>query len=323
MTWKIVITDSDFGGSETEQDAFGATGHVNLCQVTTSDELIAACQSADGLLVQWASITEEVLRALPRLKAIVRFGVGLDNIDLDAARDAGVSVSNVADYCVDEVALHALGMILSSARRISDFSSPEAHLSWSSDTVSAPLPPDEDAIGLLGLGRIGRRVAELGKGLGFAIHAYDPFPTEVPDYVTMHDHPEGLAKAVNHLSLHVPSTPQTREVCGINVLQELGPSGHLVNTSRGALVDESALLAALDTGNVRWASLDVFAQEPPTSGPSRALYLHPKVTSTPHIAYLSVRSKIRLRSFAASKLRSLLEDWQSNTSGPADKGGNQ
>jgi phosphoglycerate dehydrogenase-like enzyme len=126
--------------------------------------------------------------------------------------------------------------------------------------------------------------------------------------LTLHKTREQLADAVNHLSLHVPSTKETNGICNENLLQRLGPSGHIVNTSRGALIDQKALLDSLNGQGTRWASLDVFQSEPPVDDVSKDLMLHPRVTATPHVAYLSSQSTERLRRLAGAKLRSLLDE---------------
>jgi len=302
---QIVITDSNLGDGSIERGVLEADFDVVRCDVLTEDGVVDAAGAARGLLVQWAPITDAVLGALPGLRAVVRYGIGLDNIDLDAAARRGVTVRNVDDYCLAEVADHAVASIYAHNRRLTVASRVVATDGWTTTGFPRPLPPGADPVGVAGFGRIGREVAARARALGFPVHAWDPFVTDWPDGVVAHDTLAGLAGAVNHLSLHVPTTDATRGIVGRPVLDALGPDGHLVNTARGALVDELALLDALDAGRLGFASLDVLSSEPPT-GVAAQLAAHPRALVTPHIAYLSTESLPMLQRRAAEILRDVL-----------------
>ena len=305
--FEVVVTDTDLGDDALEAAVLGPEFKVTRAgQARLPDEVVAAATGADGLFVQWARIDASVFRALPRLRAIVRFGVGLDNIDLEAAAAAGVAVSNVPDYCIDEVASHACAMIIADARRIAENNAAVQRGEWSERRVSTPLPAPEDPVGIAGFGRIGRALAGKLIALGHPVHVYDPMQPDTDLPVTLVPTLVSLAEAVNHLSLHMPVNPTTAGSCAADVLAALGPEGHLVNTSRGSLVDEEALLAALDTGTIRWASLDVVSTEPPREGTAFKLARHPRVTCTPHMAYLSTKSGMNLRRRAAERMAELL-----------------
>ena len=305
LSTHIVITDSNLGDGSHERAVFGDGYKLTICGVTTEDAVLDAARTADGLLVQWAPITERVLAGLPRLRAIVRYGIGLDNIDLAAAAARGVTVSNVDDYCLAEVSDHAVASIYAHNRRLTVASRQVAASGWSTAGIAAPLPPGADPVGIAGFGRIGREVAQRAAKLGFPVHVWDPYVGELPDGVTGHDTLPELAGAVNHLTLHMPSAAQTHRIVDGAVLRALGPGGHLVNTARGALIDEPALLAALDDGEIGFASLDVLASEPPADVSAR-LADHARVLVTPHIAYLSTVSLPQLQRRAAEILRDLL-----------------
>ncbi|WP_418057309.1 NAD(P)-dependent oxidoreductase [Pimelobacter simplex] len=304
---RIVITDTNLGDGSHERAELGDGYDVTLAGVLTEDEVIAAAQDAEGLLVQWAPMTERVFAALPGVRAVVRYGIGLDNIDLDAAARHGVAVSNVDDYCIAEVADHAAASIYAHSRRLTAAARRVADAGWSTAGIAAPLPPAQDPVGIAGFGRIGRAVADRVSALGFPVHVWDPFATDIPASVTRHETLGELAAAVNHLTLHMPSTAETAGAVDASVLAGLGQGGHLVNTARGALVDEDALLAALDAGTLGFASLDVLSSEPPT-GIAERIAAHPRVLVNPHIAYLSTESLPQLRIRAAVKLAALLED---------------
>jgi D-3-phosphoglycerate dehydrogenase / 2-oxoglutarate reductase len=306
LTTHIVITDSNLGDGSYERDVFAADGYeLTRCDVTTEDGVLDVAVGADGLLVQWAPITERVLSGLPRLRAIARYGIGLDNIDLDAAAARGVAVSNVDDYCLAEVADHAVAAIYAHNRRLTAAARRVAEHGWGIAGIAQPLPPGQDPVGVAGFGRIGREVAARASALGFPVHIWDPYIEQPPDGVVQHETLPALAEAVNHLTLHIPSTSSTAEIVDREILRALGSGGHLVNTARGALVAEPALLAALDDGELGFASLDVFASEPP-QGISAALAAHPSVLVTPHLAYLSTVSLPELQRRAAEILRDLL-----------------
>jgi D-3-phosphoglycerate dehydrogenase len=301
----IVITDSNLGDGSHERAELEPRFAVSRFDVTSEDEVLEVARNADGLLVQWARITDRVLAGLPRLKAIVRYGIGLDNIDLDAARARGIAVSNVDDYCIDEVADHAAAAIYAHNRRLTAAARSYRARGWTTEGIDEPLPPREDPVGIAGFGRIGRALAERVSALGFPVHTWDPYVTEVPDGVTSWPTLRELAAHCRHLSLHMPSTADTAGLVDRDVLRALGPSGHLVNTARGALVDEPALVEALEAGTLGFASLDVLSAEPPT-GVAARLAEHERVLVTPHIAYLSTDSLPQLRLRAARILADML-----------------
>ena len=305
MTTRIVITDTNLGDGSHEREVLDASFDLSCFDAKTEEDVLTVAADAEGLLVQWAPITDRVLAGLPRLRAIVRYGIGLDNIDLEAAERRGVAVSNVDDYCLAEVADHSVASIYAHKRRITVSSRSVASNGWTTAGISAPLPPGDDPVGIAGYGRIGREVGKRVSALGFPVHIWDPYVTDLPERVVGHATLTELAEAVNHLTLHVPSTDQTRGIVGREVLAALGPSGHLVNTARGALVDEPALIEGLDAGSIGFASLDVLGAEPPTDE-SAVLAAHPQVLVTPHIAYLSTASLPQLRIRAAEILRDML-----------------
>ena len=301
----IAITDSDLGPGDVEREVLA--GHeVRLLGTRSPDQIVRGAADADGLLVQWAPIGPQVLDALPRLRAVVRYGIGLDNVDLDAARERGVRVANVPDYCIDEVAAHTVALVVTQARRICELSALTRAGTWDAGAVPLPLPPAADVVGVAGVGRIGSVVARQLRALGHPVLGWDPYATSWPPEVdrvpTLHE----LAERSSHLSLHLPLTEQTRAIVDAAVLRGLGPQGHLVNTSRGGLVDEDAVIAALLAGELGHASLDVLATEPPL-GASRELLIAPRTTITPHAAYASTASRQTLQRRAAQIMAELLD----------------
>lgn len=301
----IAITDTDLGDASIERSVL-SDFEVELLQSRVPEQLAERARDAVGLLVQWAPIDGHLMDQLPQLRTIVRYGIGLDNVDVEAAQARGIRVHNVPDYCIDEVAHHTAALITTRARRITEYNRLTKGARWTVMETSAPLRPSQDPIGLLGLGRIGLTTAEMLRGFGHPILAWDPYRSEWPNWVTPVDDPITLASQVNHLSLHIPHTPDTDKIVDRDVLAALGPAGHLVNTARGGLIDEEALLLALDEGVVGFASLDVFTSEPPVQTAAR-LAAHARVVATPHAAYLSTESKLALQRRAAEIMRDSLE----------------
>lgn len=305
MTLRVVVTDSDLGSDPLEAAVLGDDFSVVYAQVRAPEDVVEIAQEADGLLVQWATIDKTVFSALPRLRAIVRFGVGLDNIDCEAAALQKVEVANVPDYCIDEVASHACALIEARGRRLAEYDASVKSGGWNA-TSASPTAPSEDPVGIAGFGRIGRAVGSRLVALGYPVHVYDPLYSGADPSVAVHPSLLDLAESVNHLTLHLPSSRETDGCCDFEVFAALGSEGHLVNTARGSLIVEPQLIAALDEGELGWASLDVLQQEPPKSGHAATLARHPRVTCTPHAAYLSRTSKTRLRELAAQRMKSLL-----------------
>jgi D-3-phosphoglycerate dehydrogenase / 2-oxoglutarate reductase len=304
---KVVIADTNLGDGSIEREVLTPRFELEVADVKTGEEVVAVAGEADGLLVQWAPITDEVLAALPNLKAIVRYGIGLDNIDLEAASARGVAVHNVDDYCLDEVADHSVAGIYAHNRRLGLAGRRIVEKGWSLDGIPQPLPPGKDPVGIAGFGRIGREAAARVAALGFPIHVWDPFIDTFPRDVTAHDDLVDLAGAVNHLTLHMPLTADTAGMIDRAVLDALGAGGHLVNTARGGLVAEDDLLAALTQGTLGFASLDVLSSEPPV-GVAAEIAVHHRVLATPHMAYLSTESLPLLQRRAAEIMRDALTE---------------
>lgn len=305
--FKVVITDSDFGVGEVEAAELGLEYSVRFLGERSGTELLDGIADADVLMVQWAMIDGSVMDAAPSLKGIVRFGMGLDNIDLVAAAARGIDVRNVDDFCLDEVADHAVAMIVSSNRRLWLADRAVKQGQWGPSLVPPPPPPAEAPVGIAGLGRIGRGVAEKLHALGYPILYWDSSVASAPTWADRVDTLIELASMSKFITLHIPLSEHTRGIVSAEVIAALGPDGYLINVGRGGLVDEAALLTALDTGGVEGACLDVLMAEPPAAGASSALSVHPKVLATPHVAYLSTRAIETLRRNAAGRVRRILE----------------
>ena len=300
----VVVTDTNLGDGSIERQIL-RDHDVRFAPSTDPAGIASVAADAEGLLVQWARIDDDVLSRLPQLSAIVRYGIGLDNVDLDAAAARGITVTNVPDYCVDEVAAHAVALVIARARRLVAYAGNAQRGRWDLDGVDLPKAPQDDPVGVAGLGRIGAVVATHLAALGHPVLGWDPYAPSWPAGIERVGTLIELAAAVNHLSLHIPLLPATNGIADAQVFGALGPGGHLVNTSRGGLVNEQDLLTSLSAGTLGFASLDVLSSEPP-SGDAALLVQHPSAFVTPHAAYVSDTAKIRLQHRAAEIMESLL-----------------
>lgn len=303
MSSRVVVTDHAFSNTDYERavaEAAGAEFAEHSC--ATVEETVAAVEGADVALVNLAPMTAEVLGTMRTGSTIVRYGVGVDNVDLDAAREAGVRVTNVPDYGVQTVADHASAALLALSRRLAPFDAEIRAKGWVTATGLGPIRGwRQHTLGVLGFGRIGQAVANRLRPFGPTIIAYDPFcPDEVfaasgVERVGLHE----LAERATAISVHAPLTNETRQVVDDAFFNRLQDGAILVNTSRGGLLDESALASALRAGRLAGALLDVMQQEPiPLDSPLRDL---PNLTLTPHAAYYDEESLDNLQRLASEE----------------------
>jgi D-3-phosphoglycerate dehydrogenase / 2-oxoglutarate reductase len=264
----------------------------------TEDDLIRVGQEADAMLVSTReAITRRVLENIPRVKVISRYGVGLDNVDLDAAADAGIVVTHYPGYCTPEVADHALAMILALNRRIVELDRSLREGAWvehgpaTRRILLGPVHPlREQTLGIIGFGRIGQAVAERAKPFGLTIVAADPYiDPEIVRGAGAEPLPlDELLERADIVTIHCPLTPGTRGLIDAAALARMKPTALLVNTARGPIIDLPALAQALEEGRIAGAALDVVDPEPLAAG--SPFYQLPNVILTPHSAYYSERS---------------------------------
>jgi len=300
---RMVVTDHIFADLEQERAAAAALGtELEAFNVSTEEETIAALRGANIALVNFAPITDAVLAAMAPGAVIVRYGIGYDNVDLEAADARGVSVCNVPDYGGDTVADHAVTLALMLLRKVIQFDRVLGAGEWTSPPALAPiLASSQTTVGLLGTGRIGLAVARRLQPFGFNVIAFDPFANEetVRDYGIGLVPLEELFGQAHLISLHAPATPATHKIVNAGNLALMKSGSFIVNTARGSLVDQDAVLDALESGQLAGVGLDVFDREPLPR--DHGLRRHPNAVLTPHAAFYSEQSLHNLQRLAAEE----------------------
>lgn len=310
MAGKVVITDHSFPSLDPQREVIEAAGFQLRAvepKCTKEEEVISSCADADVLLVQWAPITRRVLKSLPNVRCVVRYGIGVDNVDLVAAKDLGVTVANVPEYCVEEVSDHAMAMILPLCRRAVQTSKIAAQGGWGIGDLW-PIPGIAgQTLGLVSLGKIARAVARKAGAFGFKVIAFDPY---APDSVFAEARVarvdlDTLLRTSDVISLHCPLIPETKYLIDKAAIAKMKAGVVLINTARGPVVCEPDVIEALQSGKISGAGLDVFEVEPlPKDSPLRSL---PNVILTPHIASASVTSVNLLPVQVAESARDFLQ----------------
>jgi len=303
VTQRVVVTDQAFGGTEVEEDLARSRGvEFSSHQVTSEADTVAVTAGADVVLVNFAPITESVLAGLAPGATVIRYGIGYDNVDVDAARRHGVAVANVPDYGTDTVADHAAACLLALLRKLPLYDRVIRDDGWCEPPGLGSLPGfGSTTVGLIGAGRIARELAKRLRAFGFRVIAYDPYAdaaVAAEAGVALLPLDDVLAQSAA-VSLHVPVTEDTRRLVDRTFLDALRPGAVLVNTSRGGLVDEAALADALCSGKLAAAALDVFDPEP--LDPESPLRRLRNVILTPHAAFFSDDSVVALQRLATEE----------------------
>jgi D-3-phosphoglycerate dehydrogenase len=305
-----LITDHGFPSIDLERKILETAGFTlqevkPICK--TEDDVIRAGATADVLIVQWAPISRRVFESLPQVRGVVRYGIGVDNIDVKSAKDFGRMVSNVPRYCLDEVSDHTIAMILALARRIPQDADQLEHGGWGI-VPFLPIPAFSDlTLGLIGFGSIARKVSQKARPFRFRQIAFDPLApdTAFGELGVERQEFDAVVRTADIISLHCPLTPETRQMINADSIARMRPGVLLVNTARGPLVNEVDLIAALKAGKIAGAGLDVYEREPLASdSPLRAL---PNVILTSHAASVSTRSLELLQIQAAEAARDILQ----------------
>jgi D-3-phosphoglycerate dehydrogenase len=303
MSFIVAITDYVFPSLEPERAVLAPVGvELRPQQCRSEEEIIALTQEADAILNCYAKITARVIQNLRRCRIIARYGIGMDNVDLAAASAARILVTNVPDYCIDEVSDHALALLLALARRIAAADTAVKGGAWDVVGHAGIRRIRGQTLGVLGFGKIAKALTSKVRALGMKVLVYDPYiePELVSqngaDAVTL----EQLLAEADVVSIHVPLSPATHNLIGKRELSQMKPTAFLINTSRGGIVDEQALALALKEGKLGGAALDVLSTEPPPR--DHPLRQAPNMILTPHLAFYSRESVIELQTKAAEEV---------------------
>ncbi len=283
----VVLWTESESGPRFPLDAQGiaaAGGTIRTVACRDTSERIAAARDASVLVVSQAAIPGDLCAAAPRLVGIVRTGIGLDTVDIPGATRHGVCVAHVPDFCYDEVADTTWALLLAVARKVLQADRQIRGGGWAPNALLPMRRLRGQILGLVGFGHIARKVAERGRGFGVRLIAADPYVDEAAmaqegvEKATLED----LLARADIVSLHAPLTAETRGFIGAAAFARMKPGAILINTSRGGVVDEAALIAALRTGRLAGAGLDVLQREPPL--PDNPLLTMENVVLTPHYA---------------------------------------
>ncbi|WP_416840366.1 C-terminal binding protein [Haloferax sp. DFSO52] len=309
-SYTVVVTDHDFENLDIEREVLGDIADL----VTLTDDVgqerndaADVLAAADGVLNLRYDIGADLVSSMESCRIIARYGIGVDNVATDTARELSIPVTNVPDYCLEEVSTHALSLLLSLNRGVTTYDASVETGAWDRD-VAAPLSRlSSQTVGIVGFGAIGRAVAERLAGFGVDIITSDPFLSA--EDLEGHDAElvsfEQLLGRADYITIHSPLTDGTRGLFGPSEFEQMKETAALINVARGPIVQGDALRDALDAGEIAGAGLDVFPTEPPA--PDDALRTHDNVVTTPHVAWYSEEANAERRRAAAQNVRAALE----------------
>ncbi|MBI2881456.1 MAG: C-terminal binding protein [Candidatus Tectomicrobia bacterium] len=306
---KVVLTDYVWESLAPEEDLFRSLGADFVAiQCKSREELLEVARGAHVLLnTYFGPLDRRLMEALPSLKMIARYGIGVDTIDVEAATDHGVLVTNNPTYCLEEVAEHTLALLLSLARKVPFYDRQVRQGKWDVEAGKPLHRLSGKTLGLLGLGNIARRVAQRAKGFKMRLLYHDPFlPAEAGEKEGAEAAPlERVLSESDYVSIHVPLNQDTRHLIGEERLRLMKPTACLINASRGPIVSTDALVKALSEGWIAGAALDVIEEQPPLSA-DHPLFGFPQVVITPHTAWYSEEALVGLHHGAPSEVARFL-----------------
>lgn len=304
----VVIGYPGFGDIEVEKEILRTIdADVIHTGATDTPEAREAVRNADALMVTIQPVSNELIASMQRCRIISRVGTGLDAIDLESATKRGVWVTYVPDYSIDEVSAHAVMLLLAQARGLPTLLRKTQAGRWESGGVYVRRIQGQ-VLGLIGCGRIGLATAAKAQGLGLKVIGYDPYigpdtlqaagvrPVDLP----------ALLRESDYISLHMPLTRDNRHIIDAAALRQMKPTAYLINTARGPLIDEDALLDAVRSRTIAGAALDVLSVEPPA--PDNPLLHEERILITPHIAWYSEEAKVDVRSRGAEEVVRVLRN---------------
>lgn len=298
----VVAKDQRYGEFGVEREIIGDIADIHLL-----DEEGVSLTDAEALINHVDVVDADDITKLEECRVIARYGIGIDNIDVETATEHGIYVANVPEYCLEEVPTHAVAFFLALNRQLKPCDVAMADREWKTDRISKIHRFSEQTVSIVGFGNIGRGVGDRVAALGATVLAADPYleSEDIADHdAELVSFDEAVERA-DYLSVHSPLTPETQGIIDAGVFERMKDTAALVNVARGPVVDEAALIKALETGEIVGAGLDVFETEPP--GADNPLRNHPRVITTPHQAWYSEESKRECREGVARAIRQGLE----------------
>ena len=296
MNATVVIAYPGFGDIEIEREILSSAGlEIEHVGNLDAEEARQAARQCDALMVTIQPVGAELIRSLECCRLICRVGTGLDAIDIDAATERGIWVTYAPDYSIDEVSTHAIALVLAQARGLPGLLGTTRQGIWSSESGGVLYRFSDQTLGVIGCGRIGQATAAKGRGLGLSVLAYDPYvdKARMEELGVKVVDLETVLRRSDYISLHSPLTEETRQLINAETLAMMKPTAYLVNAARGALVDEDALLAAVQGGQIAGAALDVLNVEPVAA--DHPFLKEERILLTPHAGWYSEESKVDVR----------------------------
>ena len=304
----VAVADSVFPNLDPAKAVLSEIGaELELAADSSPQSVMKLAADADAVLVTYAKINADMIRQMKKVRIISRFGIGVDNVDLDAATQKGIVVTKVPDYCIDEVSDHAMALLLSAVRKIPMATDQVHGGTWKMPNFVPIHRLRGSVLGLVGFGRIPQLVAPKAKAFGMRVIAFDPYvPPEVFQNLGVERvELDELLTISDYVSIHSPLTPETKGMFNEAAFKKMKKGSYVVNTARGPVIDEAALAAAIDSGHIAGAALDVMTTEPPTGSP---LIGERNVIITPHTSFYSEESLVELQTKAAQEVASVLTD---------------
>lgn len=298
----VAVTDSVFPNLDPARGVLGKIGaELRQAREPNPEGILEVARDADAVLTTYAKVTAAMIPQMSRCRIIARFGIGVDNVDIPTATNAGIVVTKVPDYCLDEVSDHAMALLLALVRKIPSSNARTHAGRWEMKAVTPIHRLKGTVLGLVAFGQIPQLVAPKAQAFGIRVVAYDPYaPAEVLSRAGVERVDfDQLVKISDYISIHTPLVPETRHLFNADVFSRMKPGAYLINTARGPIIDEVALARALDQGQLAGAGLDVMEQEPPSGSP---LFGRDNVIVTPHTSFYSEESLIDLQTKAAEEV---------------------
>lgn len=311
--YKIVITDREYENIDNELRILNELGDVEVLDYQYRDEedVIKVAKDCDAIIIQYAKVTKRVIDSMNHCKIIAKYATGIDGIDIAEATKREICVTNVNDYCADEVSTHAVTLLLDAVRRTSTFSMKVKNGEWYRMGLRIP-SLKKSIVGVISFGRIARAYIDKIKPFCDQIWVYDKFVSEkdVLDYGVLPKSFEEILENADYISIHAPLTDETRHMFNKDAFKMMKPSATLINVARGAIINEQDLIYALENKEIAFAALDVLEKEPPEK--DNPLIHMDNVIITPHTAWYSVESQKKLQSTVAQDVVKVLQGKEPN-----------